>query len=168
MARKNTNIVADNPLLQGIRQIIQEAKTQVQRAVNSAMVQAYWQVGRLIVEEEQQGEARAAYGKQQLESLAEHLTSEFGKGFDISNLRRMRTFYQAFPIQGTLCPELSWSHYRKLIRVDKTKQAFFCKFSNFLVVPHKFFIKLLTRLLRKLADSCLEYKHEFIFSFCPA
>lgn len=118
MARKNTNIVADNPLLQGIRQIIQEAKTQVQRAVNSAMVQAYWQVGRLIVEEEQQGEARAAYGKQQLESLAEHLTSEFGKGFDISNLRRMRTFYQAFPIQGTLCPELSWSHYRKLIRVD--------------------------------------------------
>ncbi|MAZ77511.1 MAG: hypothetical protein CMF39_02415 [Legionellaceae bacterium] len=104
-------------LFNNIRQLIERARTQVQRAINSAMVQTYWQIGRLIVEEEQQGKARAAYGRQQLARLADRLTEEFGKGFDISNLRRMRKFYTAFPIQGALRPELSWTHYRHLMRV---------------------------------------------------
>ena len=108
----------NNQLLNDVRQIIQQVRTQVQYAVNSAMVQMYWQIGHLIVEHEQQGEGRASYGKQQLQLLATHLTAEFGKGFDQSNLRRMRGFYQAFPIRGTVCPELSWSHYRKLILVE--------------------------------------------------
>jgi hypothetical protein len=111
----------DNPnnrLLNDVRQIIQQVRTQVQYAVNSAMVQTYWQIGHLIVEHEQQGEGRASYGKQQLQLLANHLTVEFGKGFDESNLRRMRSFYQAFPIQGSVRPELSWTHYRKLIPLE--------------------------------------------------
>ncbi|MBQ9503174.1 MAG: DUF1016 family protein [Lentisphaeria bacterium] len=76
------------------------------------------QIGRLIVEDEQNGEARAEYGKKVLDELAKRLTAEFGKGFDASNLRYMRLFYKAFPNCDTLRHELSWSHYRLLLRVD--------------------------------------------------
>lgn len=82
------------------------------------MVQSYWHVGRLIVEDEQQGKARAAYGKQQLAQLAEVLSDEFGKGFDARNLRNMRQFYQTFPIWNAVRTELSWTHYRRLIRIE--------------------------------------------------
>ena len=61
---------------------------------------------------------RAEYGKKLLEYLSEQLTAEFGKGFDKSNLRKMRQFYCTFPIRDTLCPELSWSHYRVLMRIN--------------------------------------------------
>jgi hypothetical protein len=69
-----------NPLLQAIRELVQQARQQLARSVNSAMVQTYWHIGRLIVEDEQGGEARAEYGKQQLEQLSARLTEEFGKG----------------------------------------------------------------------------------------
>lgn len=105
-------------LLADIRQVLEQTRSNLQRAVNAGMVHAYWQVGRLIVEHEQKGAERAEYGKQQLEQLAITLQAEFGKGFDVSNLRNMRRFYLAFPIQDTLCPELSWSHYRCLIRIE--------------------------------------------------
>lgn len=107
-----------SPLLQAIRELVQQARQQFQRSVNSAMVQTYWQIGRLIVEDEQQGEARAEYGKQHLEQLSARLTDEFGKGFDVTNLRLMRRFYQAFPIRDAVRLELSWTHYRYLIRID--------------------------------------------------
>jgi predicted nuclease of restriction endonuclease-like (RecB) superfamily len=81
-------------------------------------VQTCWQIGRHIVEFEQEGARRAAYGKQLLATLAEALSEEFGKGFDSSNLRYMRLFYQAFPIRDALRHELSWTHYRRLLRVD--------------------------------------------------
>jgi len=84
-----------------IGSLIEQARTQVHRAVNSAMVSCYWQIGCLIVESEQQGQTRAAYGQQLLAQLAVQLTSRFGKGFDASNLRNMRRFYLAFPIQET-------------------------------------------------------------------
>jgi predicted nuclease of restriction endonuclease-like (RecB) superfamily len=106
------------PLLSHIAAVIQQSRQQVQQAVNSAMVQCYWQIGRLIVEHEQQGEARAAYGKQQLQTLSEQLTAEFGKGFDATNLRNMRRFYLTFPIRETVSLELSWSHYNVLTRVE--------------------------------------------------
>ncbi|WP_300672566.1 PDDEXK nuclease domain-containing protein [Desulfoluna sp.] len=105
-------------LLHEIATVIRTARTKVQRAVNDAMVQSYWQIGRLIIEHEQQGNTRAAYGKKQLQSLSERLTQEFGKGFDVSNLRNMRRFYQAFPIQETVSLELSWSHYNTLSRLE--------------------------------------------------
>jgi predicted nuclease of restriction endonuclease-like (RecB) superfamily len=112
--------VADElmPLFTNIAAVIQQARQQVQQLVNSAMVQCYWQIGRLIVEHEQQGQARAAYGKQQLQALSEQLTRQFGKGFDITNLRNMRRFYLTFPIRETVSLELSWSHYNLLTRVE--------------------------------------------------
>ena len=104
-----------------IRQVLETARRSAYKAVNFAMVQAYWQIGRLIVEDEQNGEARAEYGKKVLEELARRLTAEFGKGFDASNLRYMRLFYQAFPICDALRHELSWTHYRLLLRVEKAE-----------------------------------------------
>ena len=104
-----------------IRQVLETARRSAYKAVNFAMVQAYWQIDRLIVEDEQNGEARAEYGKKVLEELARRLTAEFGKGFDASNLRYMRLFYQAFPICDALRHELSWTHYRLLLRVEKAE-----------------------------------------------
>ena len=82
------------------------------------MVASNWEIGRLVVEHEQQGQARAAYGKRQMDELSLRLTAQFGKGFDASNLRNMRSFHLAFPIQGTVSLELSWSHYNLLARVE--------------------------------------------------
>ncbi|MEJ7617517.1 MAG: PDDEXK nuclease domain-containing protein [Pyrinomonadaceae bacterium] len=90
-------------------------------AVNAAMVEAYWNIGRRIVEEEQKGKERAAYGAFLLKSLSAELSTEFGKGLDERELRRIRQFYLIFPIRDTLRPELSWSHYRHLIRVHNEK-----------------------------------------------
>lgn len=105
-------------LLDAIRTLLVDGRKQVATAVNTAMVQTYWHIGRLIVEDEQQGESRAEYGKKVLKSLSASLTAEFGKGFDIRNLRYMRSFYLAFPIRNALRTELSWTHYRTLLRIE--------------------------------------------------
>ena len=101
-----------------IRQVLETARKTAYKAVNFAMVQAYWQIGRLIVEDEQNGEARAEYGKRVLDELAKRLTADFGKGFDARELRRMRQFYLLFVKWDAVRPELSWSHYRLLLRVE--------------------------------------------------
>lgn len=101
-----------------IAEVIQQARGHLRQSVNQAMVASYWEIGRLIVEHEQQGQTRAAYGQRQLAELSGRLTELFGKGFDISNLRNMRRFYQAFPIRETLPLELSWSHYNVLARLE--------------------------------------------------
>ena len=98
------------PLLGTLRQLIRDARSRAVRAVDVVQVQTCWQVGRHIVEFEQGGAARAAYGKRLLPLLAEQLTQEFGAGFDASNLRYMRQFYQAFPICDALRHELSWTY----------------------------------------------------------
>ncbi len=105
-------------LLDELRGLIIRARQQALRSVDTLQVQTYWHIGRHIVEFEQGGQARAAYGKHLLAELAAALTGEFGKGFDASNLRYMRLFYQAFPICDALRHELSWTHYRLLLRVD--------------------------------------------------
>ena len=105
-------------LVEPIAQIIEQARGQVRQAVNSAMVHSYWHIGQMIVEHEQQGASRAEYGKQQLQHLSAQLTERLGKGFDATNLRNMRRFYLAFPIQETVSLELSWSHYNALSRVE--------------------------------------------------
>jgi predicted nuclease of restriction endonuclease-like (RecB) superfamily len=112
------NPVEANALFEQILQVVEQAKSHVKQAVNSQMVQAHWQVGRLIVEREQQGQARAKYGKAQLKTLSQQLTQHFGKGFDVTNLRNMRRFYQAFPMRDALRLELSWTHYRTLLRIE--------------------------------------------------
>lgn len=108
-----------------ICKIIEEARGNVVRAINTEMVVAYWHIGREIIEEEQKGKVRAAYGKKLLETLSKHLTDEFGKGFDISNLWNMRQFYQTYPILDAVCRELSWTHYRILMRVEKPEARSF-------------------------------------------
>ncbi|MFC1234419.1 YhcG family protein [Vibrio sp. F74] len=115
---KNDSLSQDSKLLSNVRELLNQGHKQVVTAVNSAMVQTYWHIGRLIIEDEQQGEARAEYGKRVLQQLSESLTEEFGKGFDLTNLRKMRAFYQCFENRDALRLELSWTHYRTLIRVE--------------------------------------------------
>ena len=104
-------------LIDTITSIIEQARHHVRQSVNSAMVQSYWEIGRLIVEHEQQGEKRAAYGKAQLQHISTQLSARLGRGFDVTNLRNMRSFYLAFPIRETVSLELSWSHYNRLSRI---------------------------------------------------
>ena len=107
-----------------IRAIISQARQSVVRNVNSAMVLAYWLIGRRIVVEEQKGK-RAAYGERLLQRLSRELTADFGKGFAEPQLRNCRLFYQAYPseeaIRYTLCIKLSWSHHRVIMRVGDAK-----------------------------------------------
>ncbi len=105
-------------LVDDIRQLIIAGRARVVTVVNVAMVSTYWEIGRRIVEEEQQGSQRAEYGKYLLQELSRALSQEFGKGFNVTNLYLMRRFYLAFPILHTVCTQLSWSHYRLLMRLD--------------------------------------------------
>jgi hypothetical protein len=110
--------VSAAPLLGQLRELIAQARAQALRALDSIQVRTCWEIGRHIVEFEQDGQARAAYGKRLLPMLAEQLTRDFGKGFDERNLRHMRAFYQSFPIWDAVRSELSWTHSRLLTRVD--------------------------------------------------
>ena len=110
--------ITNNQMIEEIRNLLINSRLQLQQSVNSVMVQTYWNIGKIIVEDEQDGQERAAYGKKQLEQISNTLTQEFGKGFDTTNLRNMRRFYLAFPIQETLSLKLSWSHYCKIMRIE--------------------------------------------------
>ena len=99
-----------------IKQIIENARNNMHREVNRAMVDTYWQIGELLVNEEQQGKQRAEYGKQLIQEISRKLTLEFGKGFSAQSLWNMRQFYQKF---SSMRRELSWSHYKALLRVEK-------------------------------------------------
>jgi len=112
---------APEELLEALRSLIQQGRQQALRAVDMVQVQTCWQVGRHIVEFEQGGESRASYGKKLLPRLAQVLTREFGKGFDDRNLRNMRAFYLSFPIWNAVRTELSWTHYRLMLRVSEAK-----------------------------------------------
>lgn len=106
MKRKNElSAPQSEDTYRSIRGYVIEAQRQVYAAVNSAMVMAYWKIGKSIFEACGEND-RAAYGKQVLQYISGRMTAEFGKGFDISNLRNMRRFYLAFPIQDALRPEL--------------------------------------------------------------
>lgn len=108
-----------------IRSYVIDAQKTIYSAVNTAMVAAYWNIGKEIYEICGESD-RAAYGKQVLKEIAERLSAEFGKGFDAGNLRNMRQFYLTFPKKDTLMGELSWSHYRLLMRVkDPEARTFY-------------------------------------------
>jgi len=106
------------PLLDSLRELIQQARQKVLQAADVVQVQTCWEIGRHIVEYEQGGASRADYGKRLLPNLAETLTAEFGRGFDTTNLRHMRGFFLAFPIRDALRRELGWTNYRTLLRVE--------------------------------------------------
>jgi len=98
---KQKNIITKN-FYEDIKQILDKARSAAFRTVNFLMVESYWNIGRLIVEEEQKGKKRAEYGKYLIKELSESLTKDFGKGFDVSNLRYIRLFYLAFPISDAV------------------------------------------------------------------
>ena len=108
-------------LYEDIRQLLQDAHQQVQQTINHAMVHCYWHIGRLIIEHEQGGDARAEYGQQTLQYLSGKLSREFGKGFDARNLRHMRSFYLTYPIWYSVRTKLTWTHYRHLLRVESAQ-----------------------------------------------
>lgn len=116
---------SDETVYQSVRSTLASARTKAAAAVNDAMVSAYWEIGRQIAEA--QGD-RAEYGKHLMKYLSERLTAEFGKGFTERNLRAMRQLYLAYPIRHTLCAELSWSHYRLIIRIeDPVRRDFYVR-----------------------------------------
>jgi predicted nuclease of restriction endonuclease-like (RecB) superfamily len=120
--RQLSSFEFDMRVYESIRAALADARTKVVVAVNSAMVGVYWEIGRQIAEAVG---GRAEYGRSLLSFLSERLTAEFGKGFTVANLRNMRQFYQTFPNRYTLRSELSWSHYRLLMRVDEPSRREF-------------------------------------------
>ena len=127
---------------ENVAEIIDRARHNVKTAVNLSMVYAYFEIGRMIVEEEQQGADRAAYGTQLLKELSAYLTEHYGKGFSVTNLKQMRQFYVVYAhdsIGQTLSDQfknlptvstgrkfyLSWSHYLKLMRIDNVDERHF-------------------------------------------
>ncbi|MDO8685318.1 MAG: PDDEXK nuclease domain-containing protein [Clostridiales bacterium] len=120
--QKITPVAPESQVYESIRAALTDARTRAFNAINSAMVTAYWEIGREIAETV--GD-RAEYGKQLLQFLSEKLTAEFGKGFTIANLRNMRQFYQMFPNRYALRSELTWTHYRMLMRVDEQNRREF-------------------------------------------
>lgn len=119
MEKGNITFLYSPDFIREIKQIIAQARQKAYTAINSAMVEAYWQMGRRIVEQEQQGKDRADYGSQLLKSLSKELTAEFGKGFSLGSLYYYRQFYQTFPeIFATPWRILTWSHYKRLMQVS--------------------------------------------------
>lgn len=110
--------ITSNNLIENLKYLIITSRKSVVQSVNTIMVQTYWNIGKTLVEDEQKGNTRAEYGKQQLKHVSEELTKEFGKGFNTRNLRNMRQFYQTFPIWQSVNAKLSWTHYVRLIRIE--------------------------------------------------
>lgn len=115
-------------MIQEIKELLSGARQRVAVQVNTELLSTYWNVGRIIVEHEQNSQERAAYGKQTLKALSKELTKEFGKGFSVSNIQFMRRFYQTYQIQQTVSVKLSWSHYCELLTIsDADKRSFYEK-----------------------------------------
>jgi hypothetical protein len=110
-----------------ITDLLKQAQKSVVQTVNNTMVLTYFEIGRIIVNEEQSGKGRADYGQQLVDELSERLTKEFGKGFSTTNIKQMRSFYLKYSIGQTVSDEfnLSWSHYLKLMRIDDDQERRF-------------------------------------------
>ena len=117
-----------NNYINEIKKILKNARQKAYTAVNSVMVEAYWEIGRRIVEEEQNGKERAEYGKEILQNLSKELTEEFGKGYSYRTLREIRQFYlmfSDFEKWRTVSAKLTWSHFQKVLRVSDEKARIF-------------------------------------------
>jgi predicted nuclease of restriction endonuclease-like (RecB) superfamily len=127
------NELVSNQLANRISELLITARTKVLQTVNNTMVLTYFEIGRMIVEEEQNGKQRADYGKHIIKSLSERLTKEFGKGFSQRNLEQIRQFYSVYSKTQTLSAEfnLSWSHYMKLMRIDDENERKFYEIESY-------------------------------------
>ena len=114
----NRNLTPYEDIYSEIKETLLLSRNQAYSAVNFAMVQAYWQIGRIIVEYEQNGNVRADYGKAVLQELSSRLTKDFGKGFSVRTLQQMKKFYVTFPNTNALRSQLTWTHYRLLLSVE--------------------------------------------------
>ena len=112
-------------LLDDIRGIIAQARERVARSVNHELTLLYWQIGRVIVEDEQHGADRAGYKEYLLKNLSEQLVTEFGEGYSRRQLELFRQLYLTFPIANTLYSQLTWSHYKLLVRLDAPEKREF-------------------------------------------
>lgn len=112
--------LTENNIYEKIRSEVEKARQKVYATVNLTMVETYWNIGKQIYEAQDKNE-RAEYGKGLLKFLSQKLTKEFGKGFTITNLKYMRQFYMAFPNSHSLSDQLSWTHYRMLLKVEDEK-----------------------------------------------
>ena len=121
-------LTPNNSMVLEIRELLENARKNVAQQVNTQLLTPYWNIGRIIVEYEQQNQIRADYGKQTLRELSKELTREFGKGFSRSNLQNMRAFYLAYEKCQTVSGKLSWSHYCELLSItDENKRSFYEK-----------------------------------------
>jgi len=105
-------------LYQDTCQIIENARSNAVRSVDFCRVQMYWNIGKRIFEEEQQGKERADYGKYIIRNLSKRLTPEYGSGFSVRQLEQSRQFYRTYPIANTMRSQLNWSQYRRLIQIE--------------------------------------------------
>lgn len=132
-----SNIVNTTDMINEIKEILQNARLNISYQVNTELLSAYWSIGKIIIEHEQNNSERAEYGKQTLKELSKVLTAEFGKGFSRSNLQNMRAFYQTYQKCQTLSGKLTWSHYCELLSIqDADKRSFYekeCENSNWSV-----------------------------------
>jgi len=113
----------NNDFFDSIRTILRDARQKAYASINLMMVKAYWKIGQRIVEEEQQGRQRADYGDFLIRELSRRLGDEFGKGFSVANLKNFRQFYTTFPDfnkSNALRSQLTWSHYRLIMRVENS------------------------------------------------
>ena len=117
-----------NNYINEVKEILKNARQKAYTAINSAMVEAYWEIGRRIVEEEQRGKERAEYGKEIIKNLSKELTEEFGKGFGERNIRNIRQFYVLFSDYEkwkSLISKLTWTHIQKVLKVSDEKARIF-------------------------------------------
>ncbi|GBR73201.1 hypothetical protein NO1_0624 [Candidatus Termititenax aidoneus] len=121
-----TELLDLNNVTEKIKILMAQARLKVAKEVNQHLVKTYWEVGRIIVEHEQQGDIKAQYGTRLLQDLSKSLIKDLGTGFSVSNLQFMRRFFLEYPIQQTLSVKLSWSHICELLIIsDKDKRAFY-------------------------------------------
>lgn len=147
MKKKSEDIKSVESIYSRVRGILETARSSAYHAVNFAMVQAYWHIGRVIVEHEQKGAKRAEYAKETLKLLSQELTAEFGRGFSVDNLQRMRVFYLMYKKYATVSRisikssayqksetlsrksstlfRLGWSHYVFLMRLPEAERKFY-------------------------------------------
>ncbi len=112
-------------MIEEIKNVIISSRNKIAYEVNNTMLLAYWNVGRIIVENEQNGNIKAEYGKQVMKELSKELRKVLGSGFSVSNLQYMRRFYLKYPKQQTLSVKLSWSHYCELLSIENDDERSF-------------------------------------------
>lgn len=122
MSKNNiASIKEADSLYINIKELVNQSKNNIYRVVNTEMLFLYWNIGKMIVEK-QGGNERAKYGDYIISSLSTKLVLEFGNGYSIQNLKRMRKFYLCFPISSTVSSQLCWSHYTELIKIDNENE----------------------------------------------